>query len=336
MEGDRDVGVGGDSLDLARGAVDARRDVGGHNRRAAAVHGLDRLLCRRAGRAVEAGPEDRVDDAARALERGGCLSRLDLAAGLRQPCVVLGRVVRELIRRPEEKRLDLEAGLGQEPCGDKPVAAVVALAADDPDRPRLGHVTHRLGERRARGLHQLKRRNAALIDRLGVGGTHALGVVKRIQPVGKAHRPQRRGDRPSAWCQAPCLAPGVLAGAWAGDDDRRGQVARVRERDVQVHPALVGGPLGRAREAKRRSRVIAALDLDLVQAQAAEAERLQRRLLGGEARGEVPGGMRRAFAASSSRSVKIRSASAGRRSSARSIRSISIRSMPAPAVTRPA
>ena len=66
----------------------------------------------------------------------------------------------------------------------------------------------------------------------------------------------------------------------------------MRERDVQVHPALVGSPLGRAREAKRRSRVLAALDLDLVQAQAAEAERLERRLLGGEARGEVPGGMR--------------------------------------------
>ena len=85
------------------------------------------------------------------------------------------------------------------------------------------------------------------------------------------------------------------------------------------------------REAKGRSRVLAALDLDLVQAQAAEAERLERRLLGGEARGEVPGGMRaRRCAASSSRSVKIRPASAGRRSSARSIRSISIRSMPAP------
>jgi len=92
------------------------------------------------------------------------------------------------------------------------------------------------------------------------------------------------------------MVPGTereaLATAWAGDYDRRGQVARVRERDVQVHPALIGGPLGRAREAKRRSRGIPALDLDLVEAQAAEAERLERRLLGGEARGEVPGGMR--------------------------------------------
>ena len=46
------------------------------------------------------------------------------------------------------------------------------------------------------------------------------------------------------------------------------------------------------REAKGRGRVHAALDLDLMKAQAAEAERLERRLLGGEARGEVPGGMR--------------------------------------------
>ena len=59
--------------------------------------------------------------------------------------------------------------------------------------PGLRDVAHRLGECRARGLHQLKRRNAALVDRLGVGGAHALGVVKRIQPVGKRHRPQRRG-----------------------------------------------------------------------------------------------------------------------------------------------
>ena len=116
----------------------------------------------RSRRAVEAGAEDRVDDAARALEGSGYVSRLDLAARLRQACVIPGRVVRELIRRPEQERLDLEAGLGQEPCGDKPVAAVVALATDDPDRPRLGHVAHRLGERRARGLHQLERGNATL------------------------------------------------------------------------------------------------------------------------------------------------------------------------------
>ena len=60
--------LGRGAFDLAGRAVDARGDVGRDDGRAALVHRLDRLLRGRARGAVEAGAEDRVDDAARAIE----------------------------------------------------------------------------------------------------------------------------------------------------------------------------------------------------------------------------------------------------------------------------
>ena len=226
VEGDRDVGARGDALDLAGGAVDARRDVGGHDRRAAAVHRLDRLLGGRAGRAVEAGAEDRVDDAARALERGRQLARLDLAARARPAGAWFSAASSESSSAGQRRSVSTSKPVSaRSRAATSPSPPLLPLPQTTRIGPGLRDVAHRLCERLARGLHQLKRGNAALVDRLGVGGTHALGVVKRIQPVGKGHRPQRRGVRHRARCQAPCLAPGVLAGAWAGDDDRRGQLA---------------------------------------------------------------------------------------------------------------
>ena len=121
--------------DLAGGGVDARRDVGGHDRRAAGVDRLDRGVGRRARRALEPGAEDRVDDDAGAGERVRGLAGLDLAVRAVEALEVRRRVGRKLARGPEQQRLDVEPGVAQMPRGDQPVAAVVALAADDAGRP---------------------------------------------------------------------------------------------------------------------------------------------------------------------------------------------------------
>ncbi len=52
-----------------------------------------------------------------------------------QAAELLGRVVRTVLGRPDGEHLDLAAGRAQQPRGDEPVAAVVALAADDRDPP---------------------------------------------------------------------------------------------------------------------------------------------------------------------------------------------------------
>ena len=58
--------------------------------------------------------------------------------------LLVGRgVTAQLLRRPEQQRLDLVARLGEVAGGDEPVAAVVALAADDPDRALGGEVGDR-------------------------------------------------------------------------------------------------------------------------------------------------------------------------------------------------
>ncbi len=61
----------------------------------------------------------------------------------------------------------------------------------------------------------------------------------------------------------------------------------MRERDGELDTLAASQVTGTAVKAQAWSRVSPALDLDLVQAQAAEPERLQCRLLGGEANGEV-------------------------------------------------
>ena len=92
---------------------------------------------------------------------------------------------------PEQQRLDLEAGLGEQARGDQAVAAVVALAADDPHRPLRRELGDRRGDRRAGRLHQLQRGDAAVLDRPAIDLAHPVGVVERVEPG--FHRRQRSG-----------------------------------------------------------------------------------------------------------------------------------------------
>ena len=133
MEADRQIGLDRDAFDLAVRRVDPRCDVAGDDRCPAAVDRLDRRVDRAARGALEAGAEDRVNQRSGAGERVVEIRRIGLAR-VRKALQVGGRVVRQLGVRRQQERLDLEAGLGEAARRDQPVAAVVALPADDPYR----------------------------------------------------------------------------------------------------------------------------------------------------------------------------------------------------------
>ncbi len=131
VEADGEVGLDHRAGDLAAGGVDPGGDVAGDDRRAAAVDRRDRRrggLPRRAG---EAGAEDRVDD----------------RAGAGQPGVEVGRRAARTKSSAVSTSKPIPASRRR---GDLTVAAVVALAADDPHRALRGEPGDRLGQRRAR------------------------------------------------------------------------------------------------------------------------------------------------------------------------------------------
>ncbi len=111
VEADRSRSPDGNSLDLTAGGVDARGNIAGDHRGAAAV---DRLDCRQGGlarRPREAGAEDRVDDSAGAGQAVVEVGGVDL---FRAETVEVGRRIwTELVRRPQQQRLDREAGRRQ-------------------------------------------------------------------------------------------------------------------------------------------------------------------------------------------------------------------------------
>jgi hypothetical protein len=74
----------------------------------------------------------------------------------------------------------------------------------------------------------------------------------------------------------------------AGHDHGRRHLLRVRQRDLELHPALAGRVGGAAVEPQRRR--LTRDDLDVPQPEVAQAERLDRGLLGREPGCEVPSG----------------------------------------------
>ena len=118
---------------------------------------------------------------------------------------VRGGVAGELGGGPQQQRLDLVPGRGEQPRGDEPVAAVVALAADDAHRARPGDLPHRLGDRarrrppsapaRARPRSSIAQASAARMPGGVVQGLEpALHAAER-SPVGSG---QRRAARTTA------------------------------------------------------------------------------------------------------------------------------------------
>ena len=142
--------VGLDRLpgDLAGRGVDPGRQIHRDHRATRVVHALDRPGRVRSGLAVEAGPEEGVDD--------------DVGAG---------RVV-GLLR--------VATCLAQHARSDPPVAAVRAAPADDGEATRVGKGPQRLvGDGGARALHQL----AGGLRIAGIsllGRAHLLGGEERL------------------------------------------------------------------------------------------------------------------------------------------------------------
>ena len=183
VKGDGQVRIDGRTSNLARGRVHSGWEVDAQNRRAEVVHLLDQLRSARPRLALEAGPEEAVDDHVRIAE-------------------VLVLVLR--LRVDDEHvppRLFEHAG------GDPSVAPVRAAPADDRERLRVAEVLERVpGDRLPRALHQLLDRSVVpLLGRAHLGR----GVERLRHPGRRPGRPPLRAPSNATWRgrshrRAPC------------------------------------------------------------------------------------------------------------------------------------
>ena len=212
------------------------------------------------GAPVRAGAEQRVDDHVRLVEPPG-LERdrrrrraAASAAPAASPCRHSGgHTASTSTSRP---------AAAQQPRGDEPVAAVVALAADDRD-PAGG-----------RALRDHARRapppRAPSAPATGCPSSRSPTRRSRASPRPSSSGSIQRGRLIAVTATAaamPCVCVSET-------DDRRRRARAARS-------------LGRAGQAHRRRLVTPADDLDVAPAPLAQLQRLRDRLLGAEARGEV-------------------------------------------------
>ena len=246
VEGRRCHGPHRLGLDLARRRVDARRHVARDHRRVLPVDRRDGRRHRLPRRPLEARAEQRVDD------RGGAMQPLRVER--------LGPV----------DHLDLAAVLRQEPRRHAAVAAVVALAGDDADRPRPRDLRRHAGKPQRGTLHQVVLGHALLLDRPGVRRAHLRGLEERVDPGGELAHEGATGGRIAT---APATSL-VCVSEIASSPPSVGRAGR----DGAAQPQL-----------RRRAR---GHDLHVAKAPARQPERLRHSLLGAEARREVHPGPR--------------------------------------------
>ncbi len=191
-------------------------DVDGEDRRAARVHGLDRRgRDARDGR-VQPGAEQRVDDGGGAIQPAAercdvSLAReaLDLAAAAAPSPQHERRVAAHLVRRSDQPHLDRDPGAPQMARDDEAVAAVVAPAAHDDDRP-----APRRAVRAAPGWRRRRRAPSgrgpgvpcSMVQRSSARISAA--VVTIMTPPGRARRAsrgRRRRDRSAPRARRCCV-----------------------------------------------------------------------------------------------------------------------------------
>ena len=144
------------------------------------------------GTPLEAGSEQRIDD------RGGTLERLAASWPFAQELPSRrtgpspGRRSRLRAASPASSSgsathtsTTSRPRVAQQPRDDEPVAAVVALAADDRDGAVRCEPLHRAHHGGAGALHQIEAGHALLLDRPAVDRPHRLGVGERREPRGK-------------------------------------------------------------------------------------------------------------------------------------------------------
>ena len=232
VEGHGEIGVDRGSLGLAGRRRRRRRRC--RRRRSAhqlSLIGGDRRVGGLARSAVEAGAEDRVDDRPRARQRALGLALAKLAPAAVEPLEVGGRVVAELVGRPQQQDLHAVAGPLQQARGDQAVAAVVALAADDPDRARRG---------RSASVSATAAPAASISSSEGIPRSsiaqRSIALMPSASRSGASHR---RTPTPAAY-PAVLPAPSRRGGGSDRQHDGRGGLARVRERDGQRQPRALG------------------------------------------------------------------------------------------------
>jgi hypothetical protein len=184
-------------------SVDATGNVTGHDDRSIGDPGTvdrrDRAGGRLARLAREPRPEYRVDDRGRSGEPSGP-KRLRRGAG--EALEVGASVAAVLLRRAQDEDVDVASLLAQDTRGDQPVAAVVALPADDGDPPVGDKLGHELREADAGALHQVEAGHPELTDRPLVERALLRGVGKGFEPVWQGHLSQQP-TRSRPWCPAP-------------------------------------------------------------------------------------------------------------------------------------
>ncbi len=163
-------------------SVDATGNVTGHDDRSIGDPGtVDR---RDRGRSGEpSGPKRLRRGAGEALEVGASVAAV-------------------LLRRAQDEDVDVASLLAQDTRGDQPVAAVVALPADDGDPPVGDKLGHELREADAGALHQVEAGHPELTDRPLVERALLRGVGKGFEPVWQGHLSQQP-TRSRPWCPAP-------------------------------------------------------------------------------------------------------------------------------------
>ena len=101
----------------------------------------------------------------------------------REPLEVGEGVAGQLVGTAGEQHIDLATPVAQQPRRHQAIAAIVALTGDYDDRTDRGELGGEAGETRPGALHQLERRNAAVVDRPGVDRPHPFGIGQRLKPV---------------------------------------------------------------------------------------------------------------------------------------------------------
>ena len=124
---------------------------------------------------------------------------LGAGAGLQQALVVRRASPLSSSAGHSSRAVGLEPVLAQQPRDHQAVAAVVALAADDPHRarPDTSSITARATSAPARSISSSDGM-PSLVDRPGVERPHLVRRVQRLEPVEVVGVPMR----PSATCRA--------------------------------------------------------------------------------------------------------------------------------------
>ena len=173
----------------------------------------------------------------------------------------------QLVARREQRARDLAAGVAQQPRGDEAVAAVVALAADDRDRPR----------RRDARAHDAARGPAPARS---ISSSDGIAALAR-SPSGRRARMRGRVEQ---------RRPASRAALTLSDDRHRRRVAprcgSARSRTSARRARWARAADGAVQQHARRA-VAVADDLDLGKLQRLQRQRLRDRLLRAEARGQV-------------------------------------------------